>query len=218
MQKRTVSYFLTELLIVIVGVTIAFWLNTRAEENKEKQVLNRYYNELLSDLSQDRNMLERVIDINTQKKNQMENAIKLYQKPEIIRDSVFYYTQLIGNYNFFSPKNITYQSLISSGDLKLINDMNVKRRLMSLYQRYENIDELQQNHLEALDENFFPRYVLMVDYIKGEVLEPIEQNILVKNYFAFSYNELTTHLAYYQSAFNLNQKLDSLIVVQIQLR
>lgn len=104
--------------------------------------------------------------------------------------------------------------MINSGDLKLISNLEFKRKLVSLYDRYESIDELQRNHLQALDENFFPKYVYMVDYITGEVLVPIEENILVKNYFGFSANELQTHIAYYRSALKRNQQLDSLLRVK----
>lgn len=212
MEQKSFLRYLIELLIVIVGVTIAFWLNTRAEAAKEQKVLNNYYSELRSDLETDRKILERTISSNENKLNKMVQAMGLYQTGEPARDSVLAYSQQIGNYYFFDPKDITYRSMISSGDLKLINNLSLKRKLVSLYDRYETIDMLQQNHLQALDNNYFPKYVYMVDYLSGEVLEPIEKDILVKNYFAFSANELSTHLAFYNVALKQNQELDSLII------
>lgn len=211
MESKSFLRYLIELVIVIAGVTIAFWLNTRAEALKEEQTLHNYYRELISDLAQDRKNLDFSITKNRQKLEMLMKAMRLYDEAPPSRDSIFIYSQQIGNYFFFYPNDITYRSMINSGDLKLIGNLEFKRKLVSLYDRYKSIDELQRNHLQALDENFFPKYVYMVDYISGEVLVPIEENILVKNYFAFSANELQTHTAYYQSAVKTNQQLDSLL-------
>ena len=211
MGKKSFFRFIVELVVVITGVTIAFWLNTKAEQKKEQKNLENYYQELVSDLEEDRKLLERIIDKNTNKRNEMVKAISLYSEPVPSRDSIFAYSQLMGNYNFFDPTDITYQSMINSGDLKLMDNIILKRKLISLYDLYEIIDYLQKNHLQALDENFFPKYVYMVDYITGEVLQPIEKDILVKNYFGFMASELSAHLNYYKSAVELNLQLDSLI-------
>ena len=212
MKNKGIYQYFIELVIVIVGVTIAFWLNTRAESIKENKTLKNYYAELRSDLEQDRKTISLIITANEKKQQDMVSAMRLYQEEPVNGDSIFYYSQMVGNYYFFDPKDITYNSMINSGDLKLINDPELKRLLVSLYDKYQTIDYLQQNHLQALDENYFPRYVLMVDYITGEVLQPLEEDILIKNYFAFSANELGTHVEFYKSALKVNQTLDSLIL------
>lgn len=213
-NKSFLRYFI-ELLIVIVGVTIAFWLNTRAESSKEQKTLNNYYREIQSDLKSDHRSLEYKIRNNQAKREKMGRALQFYFEGTPNRDSIFAYSQEIGNYDFFDPKDITYRTMINSGDLKLINNLVIKQRLVALYDRYQVIDHLQKNHLQALDENFFPKYVYMVDYVAGEVLVPMEEDILVKNYFAFVVNELGTHLAYYNSVLQMNEKLDSLIQLEL---
>ena len=70
---------------------------------------------------------------------------------------------------------------------------------------------MQENHLEAMDVNYFPRHESLIDYVTGEILRPIEQDILIKNYFVFMVNELDTHVRFYQSALDKNQKLEDLI-------
>lgn len=204
-----------ELLIVIVGVTIAFWLNTRAELSKEQQTVQNYYIELKSDLEADRKRLDFSIERNGIKLKSMMQAIQFYDEDIPNRDSIFAYSQLLGNYHFFEPNDITYRTMINSGDLKLISNLELKRKLVSLYDRYDVIDYLQKNHLQALDLNFFPKYVYMVDYIDGKVIMPIEEDILVKNYFAWAANELSMHIAYYKSGLEKNMELDSMIARQL---
>lgn len=211
MKHKSFLRYLIELVIVITGVTIAFWLNTRAEEMKEQKILSNYYLELQSDLQMDRKALERCVNDNQNKRSLMIKAMAMYLNGEPQRDSVFYYSRFVGNYYFFDPRDITYRSMISSGDLKLISDMELKRRLISLYDTYQLIEELEDNYLEALDENYFPKYVELVDYVEGEVIAPIEEDMMIKNYFAYSANDLGSHISLYKLALRKNQLLDSLI-------
>lgn len=209
-SKSFVQYFI-ELLIVIVGVTIAFWLSTRAESSKEQKILSNYYIELRTDLASDRKLLESNIRNNEVKAEQMGRALQFYFEGKPNRDSIFLYSSIIGEYDFFDPKDITYRTMLNSGDLKLINDFAIKRKLVALYDFYQAIENQQQNHLQALDQNFFPKYVYMIDYVAGDVLQPIEEDILVKNYFAFSASEVGRHVAYYKAALKTNKELDSLL-------
>lgn len=211
MERRYIYRYAIELAIVIVGVTIAFWLNTLAEDAKEQANLGNYYLELQSDLNADRRELLSCVKTNRAKRDSMYKAIRLYFKDAPEADSVKYYSMMVGNYNFFHPTDITYVTMVNSGDLKLINDLELKRNLVALYDQYEDIVMLQENHLQALDENYFPRFVHMVDYITGELLVPIEKDILIKNYFAFMVSELDNHVAFYRAALAKNQRLDSLI-------
>ncbi|WP_421763964.1 DUF6090 family protein [Ekhidna sp.] len=211
MEKKSVLRYLIELVIVIVGVTIAFWLNTRAESIKENQTLKNYYTELLSDLKQDSVLLANSIKLNERKVNLMVRAMGLYGQVPVNRDSIFIYSQQVGNYYFFEPNDITYQSMINSGDFKLISNLELKRQLVSLYHRYETIEEFQDNHLQALDDNYFPHYVQLVDYITYQPIKPLEKDILIKNYFAYSANDVNGHVNFYRSALRKVIKLDSLI-------
>ncbi|NMM49926.1 hypothetical protein [Marinigracilibium pacificum] len=214
MNKSKIFNYLIELLIVIVGVSIAFWLNTQADSKKERDILNGYYREFLNELEEDRSLLEKNISNSISKQENMIRASQLYQKPTVSIDSLVMYAMEIGNYYFFTPNDITYRSMINSGDLKLITDLSLKRKLTRLYKLYNVIDEAQQNHLQALDENYFPLIVNQIDYEKGEAISSIDGNLLIKNYFIFSINELDAHIYLYKKAMKLNEELDSLIMTQ----
>ena len=52
-NKFSVKTILLEILIVIVGITIAFWLNNWGEEKKERQLEVEFLKTLRSDLAAD---------------------------------------------------------------------------------------------------------------------------------------------------------------------
>ena len=68
MVKNWKSYFI-ELFIVIIGVSIAFWLSQIAEENREDLVRRNYMKDIQSDLKDDIKSLDWAIEFNTKKIN-----------------------------------------------------------------------------------------------------------------------------------------------------
>ncbi|MCP4460453.1 MAG: hypothetical protein GY816_20895, partial [Cytophagales bacterium] len=81
-----------------------------------------------------------------------------------------------------------------------------------LHSRYEEIENLQDNWMQALDDNYFPFVMLNFDYSTWETANPeFHKELLIKNFFSFSINDLNTHVAYYKHVKKSAVKLDSLI-------
>jgi hypothetical protein len=122
--RRWSDYFI-ELLIVIIGISIAFWLNNMALEGKANREKIAYLKDIKSDLKKDSLRLTYNIKNNEVKKEKLDYSLQLIQESAQI-DSVLNYIIEIGNYDFFNPDNFTITSLLQSGDLKLIDSEETK--------------------------------------------------------------------------------------------
>jgi hypothetical protein len=122
--RRWSDYFI-ELLIVIIGISIAFWLNNMALEDKANREKIAYLKDIKSDLKKDSLRLTYNIKNNEVKKEKLDYSLQLIQESAQI-DSVLNYIIEIGNYDFFNPDNFTITSLLQSGDLKLIDSEETK--------------------------------------------------------------------------------------------
>jgi len=198
--KRRWSNYLIELLIVIIGISIAFWLNNIGIKNKNKLEKYSYLTDIRNDLKTDSLRLSLNVKNNEIKIEKLENALDLIEKSAPI-DSVLVNIMEIGNYDFFSPDNFTITSLLQSGDLKLIDSEETKKELLRLLKVYESIDNMQKNFLQALDDNFFPMLLTKVDMIKFKAVDPnFFYGIQIKNYCAFTLNETKQHIRTYKYA------------------
>lgn len=211
-RKSNLGKYFMELLIVVLGVSVAFWINTVAETNKEEKVKQTYYNELIADLGHDIKSLEFTIKENTQKQENLSNRIKLYDSPNENKDQIAQTAFMVGNYIFFESEDLTYQSILASGDLKLFKNREVKKGLVSLYSEYKHIEKLQNGFLDALDQNYFPYLVKNIDYSTGK---PINSNFHksteVKNYIIYTINEIDIHLKRYEFALLKAKKVQSIL-------
>ena len=171
MKKLNWHYTFGEILIVIIGITIAFSMNKCAENSKNETQKNQYLKSIKNDIEADRLILEENVKA-------IEEKIKIASEilPKLntnapdkmsIVGKVFNIVAL----NNFTPNNNTYQALINSGDFKLIDDFNLKTAIEKHYSVYEIIkkDYLRlENIQKEYVGDYFIHNVDYDDFNKGE--------------------------------------------------
>ncbi|MEZ4802004.1 MAG: DUF6090 family protein [Gelidibacter sp.] len=139
MKKINWQYTLGEILIVIIGISIAFSMNKCAENSKNITQRNQYISNIKSDIEADKTALEEnVIALEKKIKTTDEILPKLNtDSPDkmMVVGKIFEIVNLID----FTPKDNTYQTLINSGDLKLIDDFDLKTAIETHYSYYETM-------------------------------------------------------------------------------
>ncbi|WP_052958665.1 DUF6090 family protein [Maribacter thermophilus] len=129
-EEKTVNYLkyaFGEIVLVVIGILIALQINNcnenRKDGIKEQIVLTQLKDDYLSDLSQ----LEEKMTTRTNMINAAFRILKAFDEPEnIVRDSLIKDIAQIANDPTFDP---VQNDLISSGNLRLIQDEKLKRLL-----------------------------------------------------------------------------------------
>ena len=204
------DYFI-EFLIVLLGITIAFWLSNLGEAKKERALEKVYLEDLKNDLQDDLKSLEYSITNNKKKFSTLSKGIQYYQGVDngLTLDSLVNYAGLIGNYFHFSPNDYTYISLQQSGDFRILSSQELKKSIIELYKLYEFIDVEQLNVLSALDLNYFPVLMENYDMVTGNVVNPDYFNsTFFRNNMGFTLNEVSTLIRLYTNA---KQHLQSIL-------
>ncbi|MDX1469903.1 MAG: DUF6090 family protein [Flavobacteriaceae bacterium] len=171
MNRINWRYAFGEILIVIIGISIAFAINKYADNQQEKEQRLQYLSNIKQDLLLDKEVLEKNLD-------SIQNKIQLGQEiiPILNKDipnkiqyagKIFNYISLVE----FIPNDITYNTLINSGDLNLIDDFELKKaieRHYSLYQTilkdYARIEEIRKNYIG----DYFIRHLDYEQFSQGK--------------------------------------------------
>jgi hypothetical protein len=182
MAKVTWKYTLREIIIVIIGISIAFSLNKCADNINDKKLRKEYLTNLKNDVEADKLQLEKNVTAINQKLKTCAEIIPVLnsnQNPDMrLMNNVF----AILKYENFSPKNITYKTLINSGDLKLIDDFQLKTAIQQHYSNYEDMADVYVRHT-SLIKDYLGNYLFNhADYdqiMEGE--SPFLNEIKLKN-------------------------------------
>lgn len=212
-RQKAIEY-LIEFILVIVGISIAFWLSELAEDAKKDELEKQYLQDLKEDLIEDIELLDYLTLLNQDKAEKLNRALSYYVNPNVKLnlDSVTTYAAVIGNLNMFQPNNFTYVSLKQSGDFKIIKDHDIRKTLVKLYSSYETVDLEQQNLMRALDDHYYPEYFKNYEMISGKVInEAFFKGPYVSNFLAFSHNQTNNILVYFERSKTLAEQTVALI-------
>ncbi|MCX6245887.1 MAG: DUF6090 family protein [Bacteroidetes bacterium] len=168
---KYLTYAFGEIIIVVVGIIVALYLNNRNQERGNHKLEIQYYQSMKTQLQDDLNTLIDVMDYDQHHFDQFICAKKLILlKDENQMDTLGKIALKMVRYGDFRRKSNIYQTLVSSGEIVIINNKKIKEKLESLEQDYLYINRLEENHETIVYSHIVPdlRQVIRFDPVKVE--------------------------------------------------
>ncbi len=192
MKKINWLDHIANLLVVILGISIAFYLESYKEEKANTIQANQYLQSLEEDLTADFNALDTLNSWNSYMSNSLVKLTNAATGRSYNEDSLVTYL-LSTQYNPpFVPQLTTYESLKASGQMGLISDFELRNQLVSLYEQYyrgvKQYDDAINQHLRDFYKPFYFRNVVFVgrNRVAREFLSEAEfRNIMYAYQYLF---------------------------------
>jgi hypothetical protein len=116
------------------------------------------------------------------------------------------------SYRFFTPSDFTYRSMQESGDFRLLENDAIKKGILRLDRRHNDIANLQKNYLQALDDGYIPLMMDSFDLTSHQLTDPdLLDNQLFKNFFAYVGNDTAAMAHLFRAARTESEDLIGLI-------
>ena len=204
--------------MIVVGINIALWFEGWFNDLEDAEAEQQYLAGLRDDLNTDIYQLEGAIEFNSGRLEMLGKIIpELSSLPDAGPEAQASAMFTPSSYQFFEPSDFTYRSMQESGDIRLLSDADTKTRLLKLVRRYRFIDTLQQNFMQAMDDEYIPLMMSGFDLIEQRVTDPaILESQVFKNFFAYTYQDVETRLVFYKSARDQARELVDIIEAQIR--
>lgn len=171
--SKYLLYAIGEIVLVVIGILIALQINNWNEAKKDSEVESIYIKNIIEDLNDQLNSIERQIKREEEFFSVSQNILEdYYEKNTLILDSIFFdkATRLTIRVTF-SVIDPTFTDLVSSGNIKLIKDVSKKDRIIKYYQSLERVETIIQNNNSLLiDQNFNPTY-LKIGYLNPSTFQ-----------------------------------------------
>ena len=139
--KNKFRYYIAELIILILGISLSFILNEyrvqKQEEKKESELLTSFRDNLILDSL----ALHLQMKLQDVRKESAQSLLKLTPDSEFT-DSINYHMIILLNYGGFYPADITYQEMRSLGNSRLIQNTELLNEVIQLYETdYDLVSE-----------------------------------------------------------------------------
>ena len=160
-----------EVVVIIIGLMLAFQLDRWREDRVERQEERTYVNRLVSDIEIDIPAIEYAIELQTLRLGLVDLLIEVVDKPEaaLARRTEFLGAVSQAAFTYTPPlTSHTFENLRTTGDLGLILDEDLKRLLFDYY----GFDESQRQYrpLEFMTESRHFQLAAGILSIEQEVL------------------------------------------------
>ena len=167
-QNKTgkyLKYAIGEIVLVVIGILIALSINNWNENRKNRIVEQSYFFELREDLISDSiSLINNRIRID----GRIYSAEMLldFQKEGIVKDTLELKKAIInsGYLNIFKANLSTYNDLINSGNLGIINNIELKELMDGYFVWLAQLDERMMNVKKAVWSDYAEYY--QINYVK----------------------------------------------------
>ena len=144
MENKTskyLKYAIGEIVLVVIGILIALQINNWNEDRKDQLRLKNHYLELLNELNNDKESLNAIVNWVREFNNQAFEISEFINSSQTKIDTAKIIAGLLNveAYGFFSVSKSAYTTLLSSGDIQLIENTELKNAL-SIYHDVTNWD------------------------------------------------------------------------------
>lgn len=191
MKKINWLDHIANLLVVVLGISIAFYLEEYSNEKTELALEKKYLEGLATDLNADLEALDTLIKVNEmiiKATTSLASATNTqnYRDPSQLRNDV-----LIIQYNPpLVPQKTIYESMKASGKMDLIRDFELRNSLVELYEQYyrgtSQYDDALNDHVRDFIKPFFMENIRFID---GGVDDNFLKELSFKN-MIYSYQYL----------------------------
>jgi hypothetical protein len=176
-QNKTGKYFkyaIGEIVLVVIGILIALSINTWNENNKSEQEARFQLSKLKDNLNSDKIQLKAAISQTNLYINNLVFCVNvLSNEIDASLDEFLENFYCLSNLISFNPTRGTFDGLISSGKIELIDNQNLLDTLFSYYNDYEY--KGWDSSLKDYSRNIIIPYLLNFDHItNGDLNEGID--------------------------------------------
>ncbi len=149
--SKYLLYAVGEIALVVIGILIALQINTWNDNRLQEKEAKTFYQNIIQQLLEDRQNIEGQIAYNNKNKAQFHYAIALIgANNRSGRDSLCLIAEKLVDYSDFDRKGNIYETIVNSGDVKLLKNEELKKRLRRLEESYLYINRMETIHYDAI--------------------------------------------------------------------
>lgn len=148
---KYLKYAIGEIVLVVIGILIALSINNWNDGQSKRNAELNFYKNKKQQLLDDANNIASELKYNTRFVNQFRNAIQIIEANDRSKkDSLGKITVNLIGYSDFDGQSNIYETMVNSGDVKLLKNTNIIERLRRLEETYFYLNRMEAIHLDAV--------------------------------------------------------------------
>lgn len=173
--KHYLFYAIGEILLVMIGILLAFqvskWNDNRIKKNNE--II--YYKNIKDQLIEDKYLIKGQIDFNGHFLNQFKYANQIIEKNEKAKtDTLGVIIRNLINYSDFDRRGSIYENMVNSGEIKLLKNIEIINLIRILEERYNYMNRMEDIHKNVVLNYAAPIISKMIKFSNNKIMKTDE--------------------------------------------
>lgn len=149
--KRYLLYALGEIMLVMIGISLAFQVDNWNEDRIKRNAELQYYENIRVQIKDDKELILEMIKFNNDFKTQFSYANTLIETNNHDHmDSLGLIVRNLTQYSDFDRQGNIYETMVNSGQIKLLRNQQIIDRIRTLEEKYLYINRMENIHYDAM--------------------------------------------------------------------
>jgi len=184
--SKYLLYAIGEIILVVIGILIALSINNQNQDKINRAEEKSYYKNIKRELNEDKNDLRGCINFNNVFFKQFRYATSIIENNDQSSiDSLAKIALNLLEFSDFHRQSNIYQTMVNSGEIKLLKNQKIIERLQRLEETYIYLNKLEDTHSEAVMTYAVPNIVSSIKVFNMNV-----ENI--ENLYSFEFQNIFT--------------------------
>lgn len=171
--RKYLLYAVGEILLVMIGILLAFQVDKWNIDRTKRQAELAYYESIKNQIEDDQYQLKGQINYNARYLAQFNYAIEIIENDDKTKlDTLGKIARNLTNYSDFDKQGNIYETMVNSGQIKLLSNEKIIEGVRNLEQRYMYINRMENIHYDAMITYVIPSINGAVKFSTGEVKAP----------------------------------------------
>ena len=183
--SKYLLYAIGEIILVVIGILIALQINNWNNQKLLNKAEVKSYQNIKLQIIEDKAELTQVKGYNNYFKKSSEIANKIIEAQDYSKvDSLALMAMGLSLYTDFHSSGHIYQTLVNSGDIKLLKNSEIPSKLQKLEMTYINVNNLEDIHWEIIINELSPLLRGVINFNTKKPVQPKKlYEVEMQNYF-----------------------------------
>jgi len=149
--KRYLLYAIGEILLVMIGISLAFQLNNWNDNRVKDNTEVAYYKNIKDQIEDDKGLMVEQKAYNNHYLAQFKYANEILEANDRSKiDTLGLIVRKLTQYSDFDRKGNIYETLVNSGEIKLLKNLTIVNNIRGLEEKYNYVNRMENIHYDAM--------------------------------------------------------------------
>jgi hypothetical protein len=178
------NHFL-EFIVVVIGILLAFQLNTCRGEKQENKLVEGHVENLIEETLFNKSQIKTSLEASENLLEKLDTLIKMTGDQDFNTFTAHVISMELMSLDYMYLKRNAYNSLVETGDIRFMEDAQLQKEIVSLYEYYNWLEAADTSTRTLYLENYLPYATENFDLINYQPqAAEVYSNKLYRNYLS----------------------------------